>query len=176
MNAEEKPLSEELMDLDPETRNLDWMVHRAREMEKELEELRRSNSTVLSLERRPDAPTQVGPRERAAGVLSAWADSEGGLSAIARDYDGDLSGAAEALEAEGCLMPTLPEPVWRPHAAHPHRYHVWEVPVIGRVEVGTSSRSLVSIYDDDEEVATFTRDQARQAGLALVAAADQPPE
>lgn len=172
MDAEEKPLSEELMDLDPETRNLDWLVHCAREMEKELAELRRSNSTVLPLERRGDAPTQVGSRERAVEViedrLARWEVSG---YAPNSDYLGDA--LAEAVPP--ILAPDLPEPVWRPHAAHPHRYHVWEVPVIGRVEVGTRARSLVSIYDD-EEVATFTRDQARQAGLALIAAADQPPE
>lgn len=49
--------------------------------------------------------------ERAAEVLTRWADSEGGLAAIARDYDGDLTGAAEALADDGQLMPDLPGPI-----------------------------------------------------------------
>lgn len=175
MAGREKLLSEELEGLDPETRDLDWMVHRAREMEKELEELRRSKATAAPLERPGDAPTRLGARDRAVEVLSQWADSLGGLAAIERDYDGDMVGAAEALADAGRLMPVLPEPIWRPHAAHAHRYHVWEVPVVGQVEVGTRRRSLVSIWDGDE-VATFTRNQARQVGLALVAAAEYPAD
>lgn len=48
--------------------------------------------------------------DRAAEVLIHWADSLGGLAAIERDYDGDLTGGAEALADAGLLMPDLPEP------------------------------------------------------------------
>ena len=48
--------------------------------------------------------------DSAAEVLIHWADSLGGMAAIERDYDGDLTGGAEALADAGLLMPDLPEP------------------------------------------------------------------
>lgn len=48
--------------------------------------------------------------DEAAKTLTNWADSEGGLESVARNYDGDLAGAVEALDADGHLMPDLPEP------------------------------------------------------------------
>lgn len=45
----------------------------------------------------------------AAEILGQWADSLGGLTAIDRDFDGDLSGAVEELAEAGLLIPDLPE-------------------------------------------------------------------
>ena len=47
--------------------------------------------------------------DRAAEVLIHWADSEGGLAAIERDYDGDMAGAAEAL-ADATPPLLMPDP------------------------------------------------------------------
>lgn len=79
---------------------------------------------------------------------------------------------AQALANAGLLTPDLPEPVWRPHAEHPHRYHAWPIPS-GQVERNTSRGALISITDTDgEDIRTYTQAEAKEVAYALISAAD----
>ena len=101
--------------------------------------------------------------DRAAEVLADWADNEGGLSAIDRDYDGDLTGGVEALADANppLLMPDLPEPAEKD----------------GRIYFGDDGKTYAL---PDGRVAVLhggwwsyaTAEELRTHALALFAAAD----
>ena len=84
---------------------------------------------------------------------------------------GTVKEAAQALKDSGRLMPELPEPVWRPHAEHEFRYLAWPVPVVGQVERSPRPGALIAITDGDEDIITFTEQQAREVAAALLSAA-----
>lgn len=94
--------------------------------------------------------------DRAAEVLADWADSEGGLASIDRDYDGDMAGASEALAdaTPPLLMPDLPE------TTHDG---TWELP---------SGESIRVSRNGIQAGTTRTPAEARSYALALLAAAN----
>lgn len=99
--------------------------------------------------------------DRAAEVLIHWADSLGGMAAIERDYDGDLTGGAEALADAGLLAPDLPAPdqdgLWCP-----------KVPTIEFVQsTGYTVHAVGGLARLD-----LTRDEALDFAAILTAAAD----
>lgn len=99
--------------------------------------------------------------DRAAELLIHWADSEGGLSAIDRDYDGDLTGGAEALADAGLLAPDLPEPT---DPGIPE----WEMPSNDHHAVSVGNHGTVRIWGD---TSGYTPAEARDLAAALLAAA-----
>lgn len=108
--------------------------------------------------------------ERAAEVLADWADSLGGLSAIDRDYDGDLTGGAEALADAGLLAPDLPAPDYTGSIT------AWmdDDPVLTVTEHSILGVSLISEINEQGTGAAeinLTVEGARDLAAALLAAA-----
>lgn len=103
--------------------------------------------------------------DRAAEVLSDWADSEGGLASIDRDYDGDLTGGAEDLADAGLLIPDLPEPTRWKQNEEPE----WDACETTISPVGYEGRVLVEEEYDRWEASSAN---IRALALALLAAAD----
>lgn len=105
----------------------------------------------------------------AAKTLTDWADSEGGLESVARGYDGDLTGAVEALDDAGRLLPDLPEPdVITPRTdTNPAPIGLWS---IGHPSVtGSPSNPPVVFIDEHTDLPP---DEARAYAYAIIAAAD----
>lgn len=104
--------------------------------------------------------------DRAAEVLADWADSEGGLSDIDRDYDGDLTGGAEALAdaTPPLLMPDLPDPV-----TDNDGWVLWDSSSV--TEAGYHPEKGLWTYDDGRMVQD-SPERLREVACIYLAAAD----
>lgn len=124
--------------------------------------------------------------DEAAKTLTNWVDSEGGMEAIARNYDGDLTGAVEALGADGHLAPDLPEPDrtrsdldWRDEYADewdsdnaPDMWRIGET-WVGSLGVFPGAGRGVTVWADmGEPYEPISPYVARKMAYALLAAAD----
>jgi len=81
--------------------------------------------------------------------------------------------AVEALAKAGLISPYLPEPSYVVTECE-YEYPVWECS--GRYSIEEETPGYITIFDEGEPAESLTLQEARQIGLALLAAAQHAEE